>query len=280
MVRVLTESTADIPAEMAADLGITIVPSYVVFGPETYRDGVDLSRQEFYEKLETTHIIPTTGTPPPDFYEDAYRRLSQSADEIVSIHLAADLSALHDVALVAARNVPEARIVVVDSEQVTMGCGWMAIAAAEAARRGETLDQIVTLVEGMKERTHVFAVLDTLDYIYRGGRVGWVQAMVGTIMRIKPIIGVHGGQVLLLERARTWTRSVGRLLELVVAQGPLERAMVLHANAPEMADHLADKLSAIIPDWNRFIAPAGVTSASHVGPGTVGIACVKAGRDS
>jgi len=276
MVRVLAESTADIPAEMAADLGITVVPSYVVFGSETYRDGVDLSRQEFYEKLETTRTIPTTGAPPPNLYEEAYRRMAQTEDDIVSIHLAANLSALHNVALLAARNVPETRIVVVDSGQVTMGCGWMAIAAAEAARRGETLDQIVALVEGMKERTHVLAVLDTLDYLYRGGRVGWVQALVGTIMRIKPIIGVHGGQVLLLERARTWTRSIHRLLGLIADLGPLERAMILHANAPDMANHVADQLPAIMPNWNRFIAPAGVTIASHVGPGAVGIACVRA----
>ena len=157
-----------------------------------------------------------------------------------------------------------------------MGCGWMAIAAAQAARRGETLEQIVDLVEGMKERTRVLAVLDTLDFIYRGGRVGWVQALVGTLMRIKPIIDVHQGQVLLLERARTRARSIRRLLDQVVALGPLERAAVLHTNAPDTANHVADQFAGTIPNWERLIAPAGVTIASHVGPGAVGIACVTA----
>lgn len=276
MIRVLAESTADIPAELAAELGITIVPSFVVFGSDSYRDGVELSRKEFYEKLETTRTIPTTGTPPPAVYEEAYRRMGQAKDGIVSIHLAANLSALHDVALVAARNVPEAKITVIDSGQVTMGCGWMAIAAAQAARRGETLEQIVEIVEGMKERTRVLAILDTLDFIYRGGRVGWVQALVGTLMRIKPIIDVHQGQVLLLERARTRTRSIRRLLDRVAALGPLERAAVLHTNAPETANHVADQLAGTIPNWERLIAPAGVTIASHVGPGAVGVACVTA----
>jgi len=276
MIGVLAESTADIPAELAAELGITVVPSFVVFGSDSYRDGVDLSKQEFYEKLETTRTIPTTGTPPPAVYEEAYRRMAQMVDGIISIHLAANLSALHDVALVAARNVPEIRIIVVDSEQVTMGCGWMAIAAAQAAHRGETLEQIVASVEGMRERTHVLAVLDTLDFVYRGGRVGWVQALVGTLMRIKPIIDVHKGQVLLLERARTRSRSIRRLLDRVVALGPLERAVVLHTNAPDTANLVADQLAALVPDWDRLIAPAGVTIASHVGPGAVGIACVTA----
>ena len=274
MVRILTESTADIPAQMAAELGIEVVPSYVVFGSESYRDGVELSRQEFYEKLASTRTIPTTGTPHPAVYEEAYRRMGRTDDEIISVHLAANLSALHDVALVAAQNVPERKVVVLDSGQVTMGCGWMAIAAAQAARQGKTAQQIAALVEGMKERTHVLAVLDTLDYIYRGGRVSWVQAMVGTLMRIKPLIDVHQGQILLLERTRTRVRSIRRLLERVAALGPLERAMVLHTNAPELANQVADELAVLLPGWDRLIAPAGVTIASHAGPGALGVACV------
>jgi DegV family protein with EDD domain len=245
-----------------------------VFGSESYRDGVELSRQEFYEKLKETRTIPTTGTPHPAVYEEAYRRMAKVDDEIVSIHLAANLSALHDVALVAAQNVPDHKVFVLDSGQVTMGCGWMAIAAAQAARQGKTAEQIVALVEGMKERTHVLAVLDTLDYIYRGGRVSWVQAMVGTLMRIKPLIDVHQGQILLLERTRTRVRSIRRLLERVAALGRLERAMALHTNAPEPANQVADELAVLIPGWDRMIAPAGVTIASHAGPGALGVACV------
>jgi DegV family protein with EDD domain len=274
MVRIVTDSTADIPDDVVARLGISVVPSYVVFGSETYRDGIELTRQEFYEKLSTTRTIPTTATPPPDGYEEVYRQLASEPGGIVSIHLAANLSGLYSAAAVAAERVAEARIAVVDSEQVTMGYGWMVIAAAEAAQRGEDVDQIVGLVEGMKDRTRVLAVLDTLDYLYRGGRVGWVAAMVGTLMQIKPIIEVKRGQVTLLERARTRTRSIGRLLERVQVLGPLERAIVLHANAPGRAEQVASQLQATTPHWERLISQAGVTVASHTGPGAVGIACV------
>jgi DegV family protein with EDD domain len=275
-VRVVTESTADIPPKMAARLGITIIPSYVVFGSDTYRDGVELTRQQFYQKLAETRVIPTTAAPAPAIYEEVYRRLAEETEQIVSIHLASRLSALHNSASVAARGVKEARIAVIDSEQVTMGYGWMAIAAAEAARRGEALEQIVALVEGMKRRSWVLAVLDTLEYIHRGGRVGWVQAMIGTLLQIKPIIEIRMGEVGLVERARTLERSLGRLLDLIEAFGPLERAIVLHANVPDRAERVADRLQAIAPGWERLVGQAGVTIASHAGPGAVGIACVAA----
>jgi DegV family protein with EDD domain len=276
IVQVVTESTADIPAGMAARLGITVVPSYVVFGTETYRDGVDLSREQFYAKLAATDVIPTTATPPPGFYEEVYRQLAKETDEIISIHLAARLSGLYNVASMAAASISGARIAVIDSEQVTMGYGWLAVAAAEAARRGETMKQIVTMVEQAKLRSHVLAVLDTLEFVYRGGRVSWSQAMLGTLLRIKPIIEVQAGEVKLVERTRTHAHSLDQLIKLVQRLGHLDRAIVLHTNAPDRAERLADRLQEITPDWERLIGQAGVTVASHAGPGAVGIACVAA----
>lgn len=276
MVRIVTESTADIPPEMVAELGITVVPSYVLFGTESYRDGVELTKEQFYEKLAASRQIPTTATPPPALYEEAYHRLAGETDEIVSIHLAARLSGLYSAAAVAAQNVPQVRIVVLDSGQVTMGYGWMVVAAAEAARRGATLDQIVALVEDMKDRCWVLASLDTLEFLHRGGRVNWVQAMIGALMRIKPIVQVWRGEVSLLERTRTRARSLTRLVELAQGLGTLERVIVLHTQAARRAESLADQLQALDPAWVRLIGPAGVTIASHAGPGAVGIACVTA----
>ena len=275
MVRVVTDSTADIPAEMATELGITIVPSYVVFGLETYRDGIELSRQQFYEKLAATEVIPTTAAPAPSVYEGVYRRLAQETDEIVSIHLAAGLSALYSSAAIGAEGIADATVSAIDSGQITMGYGWMAVAAAESAQRGDSLEQIVGLVEGMKDRARVLAVLGTLDYVYRGGRVGWVKAMIGTLLRIKPIIDVRGGQVILAERSRTQRRAINQLMTRIQALGSLERAIVLHTDAPGLAEQVADRLQDIAPDWQRRVGPAGVTIASHVGPGAVAIACIK-----
>jgi DegV family protein with EDD domain len=276
MVRVVTESTADIPADIAAGLDITVIPSYVLFGTETYRDGIDLSREQFYQKLATTNVIPTTAAPPPDFYEEVYRRLASETDEIISIHAAGRLSALYGVASVAAANVAGVRIAVIDSTQVTMGYGWLAVAAAQAARQGQDMEQIVAMVEQAKLRSHVFAVLDTLEFVYKGGRVSWGRAMLGTLLRIKPIIEVYAGEVKLVARARTYAYSLDQLIQLVQSLGHLERAMVLHTNAPERAEQLADRLQEIDPHWERLIGQAGVTIASHAGPGAVGIACVAA----
>jgi DegV family protein with EDD domain len=275
-VRVVTDSTADIPVAMAARLGISVVPSYVVFGSETYRDGVELTSTQFYRKLGEAKQIPTTAAPHPSVYEETYRHLARETDSIVSIHLASALSALHSCASVAARNMSGVQIAVIDSEQVTMGYGWMAVAAAEAAQRGDSLGEIVALVEGMKCRSRVLAVLDTLEFLYRGGRVSWAQAMIGTLLQIKPILEIRLGEVTLVERARTLERALSRLLDRIESLGPLERAIVLHANAPDWGERLADRLQAMAPGWERLIGQAGVTIASHAGPGALGIACVVA----
>ncbi len=275
-VRVVTDSTADIPADMAANLGISIVPCYVMFGAEAYRDGIELTRDQFYQKLTASRELPTTAAPPPAAYEQVYRQLAARSEGIVSIHLAANLSNLHAAASLGAQSVREVPIRVIDSQQVTMGYGWMAVAAAEASQRGETLERIVALVESMKARARVLAILDTLEFVHKGGRVSWAKAMIGTLMKIKPIVEVRQGTVRLLERARSRARAMDRLIELVQALGPLERAIVLHANAAAEAEALADRLQSIAPRWRRLISQAGITIATHAGPGAVGIACVTA----
>ncbi len=276
MVKIVTDSTADLPADLAARMGITVIPALVMFGSTSYREGIDLTHDEFYTKLVESKIIPTTGAPPPGVYEEAYRRLAQETDEIISIHLAANLSALYNVASVAAATVSGARIALVDSQQVTLGYGLIALAAAEAAQRGESMTRILERIEGWKKQARVFAALDTLEYIHRGGRVNWVAAVIGTLMRIKPIVQVYEGQVQLVERVRTSARAEHRLMELIKDLGPLEKAVVLHTNAPNRAERLADHVQELDPRWERLIAPAGVIIASHAGPGAVGVACLLA----
>lgn len=276
MVKVITDSTSDIPAELVEQLGITVVPSYVMFGTESYRDGVELSRQQFYEKLVSAREIPTTAAPPPAIYQEVYRQLAEETEEMVSIHLASRYSGIYSSAVVAAQGVSGARIAVIDSDQVTMGYGWLVVAAAEAAQRGASYDEIVALVLGMKPRTRVLAALGTLEYLHRGGRVDWIRAMVGTLLRIKPIVEVRMGEINLVERARTLGRTLGRLLVLVQELGPLERAIVLHTNEPDLASSFADELQRVDPAWKRLVEQAGVTIASHAGPGAVGVACVTA----
>jgi DegV family protein with EDD domain len=274
MVKIVTDSTSDIPAELVRELGITVVPSYVTFSNKSYLDGVELSRQQFYEKLISTKEVPSTAAPPPAFYEQVYRQLAENVEEMVSIHLASKYSGIYNSAQVAAREVTGVRIAVVDSAQVTMGYGWLVVAAAEAAQKGASYEEILALVEEMKPRMRVLAALGTLEYLYRGGRVSWVQALVGTLLRIKPILEIRTGEINLVERARTTRNALSRLLALVQDLGPLERAVVLHTDAPDLASGFADELQELDASWMRFIAQAGVTIASHAGPGAVGVACV------
>jgi DegV family protein with EDD domain len=276
MVRVVTDSTADIPAALAEELGITMIPALVTFGRETFRDGVDLSREDFYARLASSRELPSTAAPSIAVYEEVYERLAGETDEIFSIHLAANLSALHNVARLAAEVVtqrrPQVRITVMDSQQVSMGYGWLAIAAAEAAQQGDDLDSILAQIEVLRPQSRVLAALDTLDYVHRGGRVGWVQAFVGSLLRIKPVVEVYDGEVLLLERIRSRQRSLHRLLDLVVERGPVARAVVLHANAPDLAEQFADRLQQAFPTWTRQVSEAGVTISTHAGPGAIGVA--------
>lgn len=272
MVKIVTDSTADIPEGLAAELGITIVPCNVHFGLETYRDGIDLSKEEFYAKLKTSSALPTTSAPAVGLFEATYRELVNETDQILSIHLASTLSAIYNSACLGAEAVSDVEITLIDSGQVSMGLGWLVVSAARAAQQGQSLAQIVTLVENMMPRVRVFAALDTLEYLQKGGRVGKAVAVLGALFNIKPLIEVRDSTVLPLERVRTRRRSVQRLIELTTELGPLAELAVLHSNAPQEAQRLAEELSFLHPLERILIAEVGVIIGTHVGPNALGVA--------
>ena len=276
MVKVVTDSTADIPEELAAELEITIVPCNVHFGLETYRDGLELSKEEFYAKLKTSFTLPTTSAPAVGLFEATYKELASETDQILSIHLASALSAIYNSAHLGAEAVSGVEITLIDSGQVSMGLGWLVISAARAAQEGQPLAQIVALVEDMRPRVRVFAALDTLEYLRKGGRVGKTVAALGTLLNIKPLVEVRDSAVLPLERVRTRQRSIQRLIELVAELGSLEELAVLHTNAPQEAQRLAEEISFLHPLERILIAEAGVIIGTHAGPNGLGVACVVA----
>ena len=276
MVKIVTDSTADIPEELAAELGITIVPCNVHFGLETYRDGLDLSKEEFYTKLKTSPTLPTTSAPAAGLLEVAYRELASETDQILSIHLASALSAIYNSACLGAEAISDVEIALIDSEQVSMGLGWLVIAAARAAQEGQSLAQIVALVEDMKPRVRLFAALDTLEYLRKGGRVGKTVAVLGTLLNIKPLIEVRDSAVLPLERVRTRRRSIKRLIELTAELCPLEELAVLHSNALHKAQRLVEEISFLHPLERILIAEVGIIIGTHAGPNSLGVACVVA----
>jgi DegV family protein with EDD domain len=276
LVKIVTDSTADIPEELAAALEITIVPCNVHFGLETYRDGLELSKEEFYTKLKTSSTLPTTSAPAVGLFEATYKELASETDQILSIHLASTLSAIYNSAHLGAEAVSGVEITLIDSGQVSMGLGWLVIAAARAAQEGQPLAQIGALVEDMRPRVRVFAALDTLEYLRKGGRVGKTVAALGTLLNIKPLVEVRDSAVLPLERVRTRRRSIQRLIELVAELGPLEELAVLHTNAPQEAQRLAEEISFLHPLERILIVEAGVIIGTHAGPNGLGVACMVA----
>ena len=278
-VRILTDSTSDVPPEVAARLHITVVPAYIQIGNRSFRDGPSsggLRREEFYAQLPTMPVVPTTAVPPAHEFAMAYRSLAGEADEVIALVISASLSGMYNVAHLGAQEVPELRVHVVDSEQVTMGLGWMVIAAAEAAAEGRSAQEILALIEDVKPRVRVYAMLDTLEYLRRSGRVSWARAKAAQILRFKPIVEVLMGKVRDLGRTRTRRRAIGQLVELVRAQGPLERLAILHTYTPELEEfsrRLADLCS-----FEHFLTVAATTIiGAHVGPRGLGAAIVTAG---
>ena len=271
MVKIVTDSTADIPPELAGD--ITVVPCFVQFGETSYLDGVDITREQFYARLTSDKVLPKTAAPSAGLFEETYRRVAADGDKVISLHVASTLSSMTNSARLGAEAVPEARVTVYDSETVTMSLGWMCVAAARAARQSQSVAQIIALLDDMKTRAHVFAALDTLDFLRRSGRISWASAMMGQLLNVKPIVRVYRGVVSLLERVRTRTRSVQRLEELVTGLGQLEFLAVLHTTAQEAAQQLAHDVAHLAPPPIPVIEITPVIG-THVGPNGLGLAAI------
>lgn len=276
-VKVVTDSASDIPVTIARDLGITVVPDNVHFGQRTYRDGVDLTREEFFIELAKSPVLPTTSQPAVGVFEEVYRQLGREARQIVSIHLPAKLSAVLNSAHLAAQSLPDLEIVLIDSTQVSMGMGWLVIIAARAARQGKNLAEILALVKDTIPRLRLIAMLDTLEYVQKGGRIGKGAALVGTLLSMKPIVQLLDSELLPVENVRTRRRALQRLAEIVTEMAPLEEAAVVHANAPALAHELAEMLAPVHPFDRIPIGQVGAILGTHTGPGAVGVACVMRG---
>lgn len=271
-VRIVTDSIADIPASFVNELGITVVPCNVHFGTESFQDGINLTNEAFYARLRTSPILPTTSQPAVGVFEETYRRLIEGVDGIVSIHIPAKASGTFNAAATAARAVSETRIVVIDSTQITMALGWIVIRAAQAARQGSSLDEVVAMVHELIPRARLLALLDTLEYAQRGGRIGKGAALMGTLLRVKPIVQFLNSELLPVENVRTQRRALRRMIELIAEYGPLDAAAVIHADASELAHEVRDMLEIGIPAAHIPIAEAGPVLGAHAGPGAVGVA--------
>ncbi len=272
-VKVVTDSVSDIPPEVATDLGITIIPALVEFGEKAYRDGIDMTTDEFYRKLESSPVLPKTSPPSPGDFGDVYRRLSKDCDGIMSIHVASNLSATCQTARLSAKEA-SCPVAVVDSESASMASGLLAIIAAKAARAGASLMEIEALVTDAVPRTVTYGLFDTLEYLRRGGRLGKAQAFLGALLRVKPILAIRAGEILPIERVRRRAQGIERLFHLVTDPGPAEELAVMDSTNPEDAEFLAQRLSITFPRERIYMAKTGPVIGTYVGPRSLGVAVV------
>lgn len=273
-VRIVTDSLADIPEDIARELEIEVVPAIVVINGTAYRDKIDLTDSEFYTLLKQARELPTTSQPPVGAFEEVYNRLAQTADHIVSIHIPAKVSGTVASAQAAAKRELDVQITVVDATQISMALGWLVIKAARTAQAGEPFERIVMLIEEAIPRLRLFAILDTLEYARRGGRIGRAEAMMGAVLRVKPVIAFRDSEIVPLENVRTMGRALDRLMQMVDEQGPLEDVAVIHTAAPEAANQLRQGLEPLHPDKRIIVTEAGPVLGTHAGPGAVGVAFV------
>jgi DegV family protein with EDD domain len=273
--RVVTDSTSDVPPGWRERFGIAVVPLTVHFGGESFQDGVDLTHEEFFERLKTTQALPTTSAPSPGAFADAYRRLSGECDGVISIHISSTLSATAEAARVGAQSVEGFPVHVVDSRSLTMCVAFLCRVAAEAG----SLEEALRRVEERVPRQRILALLDTLRYVEMGGRVSRAQAMIGTMLDLKPILAMADGEIKGVDRVRTRTRAIPRLVELLRRDLPLEYLAVMHAQAPADAAQIRSLLAEELPDLEIEIGQTGAVLGTHVGPGSVGMTYVQRAAD-
>lgn len=274
-LKIVTDSSCDLPPDVVRDLGITVVPLSIHFGDRAYVDGEDIDAATFYRMLATEPVHPRTSQPPAGRFEEAYRALAAAGHDVLAITIASGFSGTFNSASVAARNTPDARVTVIDSRTASMATGSMVIRAAEMARDGRDLAEIEATIPDMMTRLRVYLVVDTLTYLQRGGRIGRASSLLGTMLNIKPIITVHDGEVAPLQRVRTRSKAIAEMVNLVKGQLPLEEAYVLHTAAPELAEEFAAVVRPLFGDCGLPILPLGPVVGVHIGPGAVGIVLLR-----
>jgi len=276
-IRIAADSVCDLPAAVADRLKVRIIPTYVNIGRESIPDdGVSLDREQFYRELPSMKVAPTTAAPSPGDAEAFYRAiLAEGADHIVSIHVPEKLSGTLNAMRLGAAAVGSDRVTLVDSLQLTFGIGIQVWGAAELVALGAELGQVLGAIEGMRQRTRVYAIIDTMEYLRRSGRVNSLTASIGSLLRIKPIVSVYDGDIAPVSRQRAWSRAVERLRSLTLEQEPLERLAILHIANRAGAEKFLESIRDSVPS-DALIIETTPTLGAHIGPGSIGVATLNA----
>ncbi|HUS81912.1 MAG TPA: DegV family protein [Dehalococcoidia bacterium] len=274
-VRVVTDSGADLPPEVVEALSITVVPLVVLFGDEVLRDGIDLTTEQFFERLLTSPVYPSTSQPSAGVLQEAFEGLAGQTDAIVAVHVGAEFSGTVAAATLARDSLATpCRIEVVDSEGASLGLGFAVLAAARAAKAGASVEEVVAAAESVVRRHHTLALLDTLEYARRGGRIGRVEGLLGNLLHVKPVLSIKT-EVRSLSRSRTRAAGLKRLFDLAMAYPRIEEVGVMHATSPEDAEMVAGWVRERLPDVPIRRARLGPALGAHGGPGIVAMTVVE-----
>ncbi len=268
---VVTDSTADLPQEWHDRHGIEVVPLKVLFGQDTFRDGVDMTNEQFFERLAVSTTLPTTSAPSPGEFAQVYRRLAKDHDGCISIHIGAQLSATVEAARVGAQAVEGFKVNVIDSQTVSMPVAFLCRVAAES----DSLEAATAAVEQRVPKTRVLALLDTLRYLEMGGRLSRAQAMIGTMLDLKPLLLVADAEIKPVDRVRTRSRAIPRMVEYFKGDLPVEHMAVMHAQAAEEAGQIATALRKDFPEREVTVGQIGSVLGTHTGPKALGIVYIK-----
>jgi len=271
-VKIVTDSSVYLPPEVIARYDIRVVPIKVAFGTEVYSEGVDITNEEFYQRLAKSDILPTTSQPPISDFTRVYTELAQQGHPILSIHISSKISGTINSVIAARKSLPQAQIEIVDSLSIAMGL--LLAPAAKAAEQGQTLAQLKASIEKLNNCMNVIGALDTLDYLRRGGRIGGLKALVGTLLKIKPILTFEGGEPRLLAKVRTMPRAIDYILRFVEKRTEGSTSIygaIRHTHVLEAALALEKALRAHF-NWAELdLMEMGPVFGTHLGPGTVGL---------
>jgi DegV family protein with EDD domain len=270
-VHIVTDSTADLPVQLAEELGITVVPAYVRFGNTLYRDGVDLSTEEFYDKLVSSSVLPFTSAPSPGEFAQTYEELTHGADEIVSIHVTRRHSSTYDSALLGMKMAKKAgcQIDVIDSEGVSMWLGLVVLAAARAAKAGYQLHQVVDTAQKAIQQMRALALLDTVKYIVKGGRLGNAFSNIEAILNLKALLTLRNGVLRPAGLVRNRRKGIERLGEFIRSAPHIEELAIVYSTTPEDAEKLADYVAPMLINVVPLIVRLGPALGVHAGPGAL-----------
>lgn len=276
-VKIVTDSLSDITGDLAKKLDVSVVPVYVRFGEEVYKDRIEMTTEEFYKRLVKDSILPTTTQPTPADFSVVYEKLAKETDEILVVTLSSKLSGTYQSA-VQAKNMytGKCRIEVVDSQTVVMGLGLLVISAVNAARAGANLNELAALVRDSMKRAYAVMSFDTLKYLAKGGRIGKAQSFLGSMLSVKPVLWMKDGEVHPLTRVRSRAAGMDYLYNFVASIKKIEGLAVEHATTPADADTLIDRLGALYPKEKIYRSTVSPVIGTYVGPHVLSVSVLEA----